>query len=193
LLRPLSVAFALAAVGGCGGSEKLTPAKGSAGMTASGGSGGSGGSAGDVDQAPAELVGDYVVSLTNGKNTCSTLADWTEGKESSGITITITQDGTMLTAQVGGEAAILFVLLTGDNNFSGEMHGNDFTLTSDGTKSTTSGNCTYTVNAVISGTLTGNAIHGTVTYEPAISDDPDCAPYDCQAEQAFSGSRPPPA
>ena len=76
--------------------------------------------------------------------------------------------------------------------FEGEIHGDQFSMTDYGSKVTQSGNCTYTVNAVIAGTVSGNSIEGTVTYTPAITDNPDCEALKCQAEQAYSGSRPPP-
>ena len=183
------------AAAACGGKE-FTPAAGSAGMPASGGSagGGTGGSAGSADLTPpADVGGEYLVAITNGTNTCSTVSGWTEGQQSTDIPVTLVQDGTMLTGEAGGLAALTVVLLTGENSFVGEIHGNEFSLTNYGTKASTAGNCTYTVNAVISGTVHGNSIEGTITYKPAISDNPDCAPYDCQADQAYSGSRPPPA
>jgi len=183
------------AAAGCAGKE-FTPSPGAAGLSAggtSGGDGSAGGSGGTANlDPPADMGGDYMVSLTNGQNTCATVTDWTEGQQSTGIPVSIVQDGTILTAEVGGAAALYFILLTGDYNFTGEIHGNEFTLTCYGTRPTTAGNCTYTVNAIITGTVDGNAIQGTMTYQPALSDNPDCAQHDCQAEQAFSGSRPPP-
>ncbi len=179
-MLPLSAA-------GCGGEDSSGPAAGAGGTAGSSGSGGSGG--GDP---PASIAGDYLVSLTNGANTCPSSTDWIEGNQSSGIPFTIQQDGTRIWAEAAGAAAVLFILVTGEVDFEGEIHGSDFSMTNYGTKASQAGNCTYTVNATIAGTVDGNTIEGTVIYEPAITDNPDCAALECQAEQAYSGNRPPP-
>jgi hypothetical protein len=143
------------------------------------------------DSVPtSEVAGDYTVSLTNGANSCTTVTGWSEGAVNSGIHFTITQDGSKLTAEADGDAAVYFILLTGSNEFVGSIHGNAFVLTDYGPTVSMAGNCTYTVNAVVSGTVDGDTISGTVTYRPVIGSDPDCSPYDCEAKQVYEGTRP---
>jgi hypothetical protein len=186
-LSVLAAAVTLAAAG-CGGEHFSGPAAGSGGSSGSSGSGGAGGG-----EEPEDVAGDYLVSLTNGANTCPGDGTWVEGNQTTGIPFTIQQDGTRIWAVADGVAAVLFLLITGEVTFEGEIHGDRFSMTDYGSKVTQSGNCTYTVNAVIEGTVTGNTIEGTVTYTPAITDNPDCEALKCQAQQAYSGSRPPPS
>jgi hypothetical protein len=181
----LSVASAVVALSaaGCGDDDPSAPAAGAGGTAGSSGGGGG-------DPA-ARVAGDYTVSLTNGANTCPSGGDWVEGNQSAGIPFTIQQDGNRIWAEAAGPAAVLFILVTGEVAFEGEIHENEFSMTNYGTKVSQEGNCTYTVNATIAGTVDDNTIEGTVVYKPVITDNPDCAPFDCQAEQAYSGSRPP--
>jgi hypothetical protein len=172
---------------GCGGDEFSGPAAGTGGTGGSSGEGGSG--SGDP---PANVAGDYMVSITNGINTCPNNGDWLEGSQSTGIPFTIQQDGTRIWAEATGAAALLFILATGEVTFEGEIEGDQFSMTNYGSRVEHNGNCTYTVNATIAGTIQGNAIEGTVTYKPVLTDNPDCEALECQAEQAYSGHRPPP-
>jgi hypothetical protein len=176
----------LPSVAGCGGDDFSAPAGGAGGTAGSAGGGGSGGG-----EPAANVAGDYTVSLTNGANTCPSKSDWIEGNQSTGIPFTIQQDGNRIWAEAEGPAAVLFILVTGEVAFEGEVHENAFSMTNYGTKVSQEGNCTYTVNATIAGTVDGNTIEGTVVYRPAVTDNPDCAALDCQAEQLYSGIRPP--
>jgi hypothetical protein len=165
----------------------------SGGSNGSGGSSASGGTGGTGSVPDANVDGVYTVHVTNGENTCSTVMDWMEGAQTRDIPLTIVQDGTALTGTVGGLMGVYLVLVIGKAEGEGEVNGDHFTITIYGNKAYTQGNCTLTLNATLDGTVTGDAISGSVTYRPAISTNPDCAPYDCEAAQAFSGSRPPPA
>jgi hypothetical protein len=174
----------LACAWGCS-SKEFTNDPGAGGSAASGGTGGSG--------TDAMVEGVYTVHVTNRENSCTTVMDWVEGEEARDIPLTITQNGSALHGQVGGGVGLYLVLLLGVAMGDGEVSGNDFTITLYGTKVYTEGNCMMSLNAYLEGTLAGDAISGTVSYRPAISMNPDCEPYDCEAVQAFSGSRPPPA
>ncbi len=170
---------ALVSAGGCGGEEFSQEGNGASGGTDSG-------------EPPENVEGEYTVALTNRKNTCASMSEgWVEGAMSTGIPFVITQDGVELQAETMGVAAIGFVLLTGTNLFEGEIHGSHFVLVNYGTKTNTVGNCTYTINATVEGDVHGDSIAGTLIYAPAISNNPDCAEYDCAVNHDFSGSRPP--
>jgi hypothetical protein len=151
------------------------------------------GSGGTSSGPPANVSGIYTVALTNRQNTCGTVADWVEGEMTTDIKLDVMQDGADITGNVQGLVGAWLALLIGTADFEGTVHGSAFTLTAYGTKSSMQGNCTLTLNSIIDATLIGNSISGTVTYKPAISTNPDCAPYDCEAVQELSGSRPPPA
>ena len=87
--------------------------------------------------------------------------------------------------------SIFLNLWLGSAEFDGRVHANQLTLTNYGMRSQMQGNCSFTYNATIEGTLDGNAISGTITYAPATNENPDCAAVECSAVQEFSGSRPP--
>ena len=140
-------------------------------------------------EPPADVAGEYVVSLTNGASNCTTV-NWMEGQMTTGVMFTIRQDGSAVTAEAGGDAAVYFVLLTGSNKFAGTVHGNAFTLIDHGPTVSQSGNCSYTLDAIVEGTLEGDTITGTLTYSPVVGDDPDCAQYACAAVQDYTGVRP---
>jgi hypothetical protein len=196
--------WAAASTCGCGShAAEPNPASGGTGGDATGGTGaqaaGGGGAETSGDEAgaggapnsepPADVSGEYVVSLTNGASNCSTV-DWTEGQMTTGVMFTIRQNGSTVTAEAGGDAAVYFVLLTGSNQFAGSVHGNAFTLIDHGPAVSQSGNCTYTLDAIVAGTLEGDTITGTLTYSPVVSDDPACAQYACAAVQDYTGVRP---
>lgn len=141
------------------------------------------------DESPANLAGTFSVNTTNGKNTCS--FDWTEGDSSSGVPVVITQDGATIHVSVNGAAAVGLALLVGTNEFDGSVDGHSFDATAYGKLPRTSGNCTYTVNGRIRGSVSGDTIQGTVTYTPAGNGNPDCAALSCEAVQQFNGARPP--
>jgi hypothetical protein len=190
-----TVLFAAASSGGCGSSESQpTLASGGTGGTSGNGAGGSStseaGAGGAPDsEPPADVAGEYVVSLTNGASNCTTV-DWMEGQMTTGVMFTIRQDGSAVTAEAGGEAAVYFVLLTGSNKFAGTVHGNAFTLIDHGPAVSQSENCSYTLDAIVEGTLEGDTITGTLTYSPVVGDDPACAQYACAAVQDYTGVRP---
>jgi hypothetical protein len=147
------------------------------------------------DAPPSDVSGDYTVTLTNLSNTCATETDWIPDAVTDGVRYDIRQDGASITAEAQGNAAVYFIVLTGSNTFSGAVRGSSFKLTDVGPNVKMDQTCTYTINAVVSGTIDGDTIAGKVTYEPVISADPacnpDCEPYVCRAEQAYVGTRAP--
>jgi hypothetical protein len=140
-------------------------------------------------EPPADVAGEYTVSLVSAENDCANV-DWKAGNTTTGVMFTIKQNGTKLTAETGGDAAVYFVLLTGSNQFAGDIHGNAFTLIDHGPTVSQSGSCTYTLDAIVEGTIDGDTITGTLTYSPVLSSDPECAQYACAAVQDYTGVRP---
>jgi hypothetical protein len=138
----------------------------------------------------ADVSGSYTVAVTNRASSCD-FKDWTEGTESTGIGLVITQEGDALHATVDGLAAVLFNVALGSSEFDGTVERSSLELTNYGTRSQTQGNCTFTYNATIAGELNGDAISGVITYAPATTTSPDCEDVKCEAIQDFSGSRPP--
>jgi hypothetical protein len=140
----------------------------------------------------ANVAGDYTVALTNHDNGCN-LNNWTVGNTASGIPVTITQAGADATADVGGLAQVALDGGLGGHVFTGPVNGDDIDLTLFGTRSFNQGNCTYTYNGEIIGTLSGNTLDGEIHYSAATNSNPDCSSLQgCVSIQAFSGVRPPP-
>ncbi|HWA73000.1 MAG TPA: hypothetical protein VG937_11715 [Polyangiaceae bacterium] len=160
----LAVSSLLLALGGCDSSEEFTS---------------------DI----ADVAGNYTVAVTNGASSCT--FDWEEGKESTGIDLTITQDGENLHATLGGVTGALFSLLFGSAEFDGMLHGKSLDLTNYGQRTSQQGNCSFTYNSIVSATQMGDAVEGTITYTTKTNGNPDCAAVECSAVQRFSGSRPP--
>jgi hypothetical protein len=138
----------------------------------------------------SDVSGVYNVSITNGQNGCN-FENWVEGESTTGIKLTVTQEGKALAGSVDDVAGALFSLWIGTNLFQGEVDGGTFTLVAFGTSPRTQQGCVYTLNANVSGRLVGDAVNGTIVYRPATNDHPDCSSVECTSEQTFSGSRPP--
>lgn len=145
---------------------------------------------GSDDEFTADVAGSYTIAITNGASTCP-FQDWTEGKETSGIGFTITQQGRDLHATLDGLTGAFFKLAFGSADFDGSIKGSDITLTNYGSRSQQMGNCSYTYNATVTGTQTGDSIAGDIVYATATNGNPDCSAVECSASQRFSGSRPP--
>lgn len=140
---------------------------------------------GDVDP-----TGDFSISVTNRENGCG-FDNWTEGNTATGIPVTITEDGEVR-AEVGGAAGVFLGVVLGSNIFTGSVDGDQLDLTLFGTTSATQGNCTYTINAVLDGTLDGDVLTGDIRYTAATNDNPDCSTIEgCVSRQQFNGTRPP--
>jgi uncharacterized protein (DUF1501 family) len=136
-------------------------------------------------------AGDYTVSLTNRDNGCS-IMNWTVGA-SSNATVTLTQSDASVTASVTGLGAVALELVVGGHVYTGKISGDTLDLNLFGTRSNSTGNCTYTYNSEIHAVLDGNVLTGQIDYHTATNNSPDCAAIkDCRSFQDFNGTRPPP-
>lgn len=140
---------------------------------------------------PADFSGTYSVAVTNGANGCN-FQNWTVGENAANTPVTITQDGSNVTADVGGVPAIYYGLILGGHVFQGTVSGHSMSMSIHGTPSFKQGNCTYTVIATLTGKLDGNSISGNIDYSAATNGGADCGALDkCASTQSFAGSRPP--
>ena len=140
---------------------------------------------------PADVAGDYTIAITSGDNGCA-LAGWTVGNTTSGIAVTITQDGASASATVQGTAAGVLVVLLGSATFTGDVDGDDLSMSIVGTVGRTQGSCAYTYDALLDGTLDGDFLEGTIEYRARTNAQPDCgALTGCVSSQAWNGTRPP--
>jgi hypothetical protein len=139
----------------------------------------------------ANLAGNYSVSIVNGQNGCN-FANWTVGQTATAIPFTVVQSGGAVTGTVTGAVGSYLTLLFGSNVFTGTIAGDAFDMKLFGTRSATTGNCLYTVNAELTGSIAGDFVSGNIAYSTATNGSPDCgALMGCHSDQSFNGSRPP--
>ena len=140
---------------------------------------------------PADIAGDYTASLTLRDNGCQ-LANWQAGSTASQIPMLITQNGASASADIGGLARVALELARGGHVFAGSVDGDSFQLEIVGVRPQTSGNCTFTYDAAMTGSLRGDSISGRVSFTTATNNNSDCAAIkDCVSYQDFAASRPP--
>jgi hypothetical protein len=140
---------------------------------------------------PVDLAGEYSASITLRDNGCN-LAGWQVGSTSSAIPVSITQSGDTASASVGGLAALALELTLGGAIFTGSVSSNAFDLRVVGTQPRTTGNCTFTYDGELSGSLSGDSISGKLSFTTATNNNSDCTPIKaCVSFQDFAASRPP--
>lgn len=138
-----------------------------------------------------DVAGEYSISLTNRDNGCA-FTDWEVGKTSTGIPVSITQDGSAVTAVVGGLAATFLDLWLGAHTYQGGLSGSAIELRLYGSRSRSQGNCAYTINSTIEAEIDGDVLTGSISYTAATNQNPDCAALEgCVSRQDFNGTRPP--
>jgi len=145
----------------------------------------------DATAPPADVHGNYALNETNGPSTCP-LPNWTQGASTSGIPVTITQNGSSVTADVGGAGAIFLGLYCGNAHLEGTASGSNVDLLLRGTRSLSSGSCAFTIDAHLVATVDNDALTGSITYAPNTNTSPDCAAIaTCSARMNLNGTRPP--
>jgi len=146
---------------------------------------------GGCTEAPIDVEGLYTIALTNRENGCN-FNDWQEGTTSTGVQVTVTQSSASAWAFVGGASGVWLNVTLGSQEYSGSVNGNDVHMTLYGTRSTTVAGCTWTINSVMDGTLTGDTLSGDIRYTPSTNGSPDCATIEgCVTRQEFNGVRAP--
>jgi hypothetical protein len=135
-----------------------------------------------------DAAGDYTITLTNGLNGCN-LASWTAGAMND-ATVTVAQSDNNVTAVVTGLGAIALEVAVGGHSFTGKINGATLELELFGTRSNTSGNCLYTLNATIHAVLKGDTLTGQIDYTSATNGNPDCTGIaGCDSFQDLAGTR----
>jgi hypothetical protein len=140
--------------------------------------------------SPANVAGNYSVAVTNRTDMCG--INWMVGGQATGVQVTITQSGGNATAIVMGGGGVGLDILLGVNALTGTVSGDNVDLRATGTATHMAGNCTYTLNGEIRGTLSGDALMGTIQYTGQGNGASACAGITgCVSSQDFSGTRPP--
>ena len=140
---------------------------------------------------PVNAEGTYTIAVTNRDNGCN-FANWTVGDSASNIGVVITQQGDNAVADVQGGTRAVLDLWLGSHSFSGNIDGDHLDLTLTGTRSQTTGNCTWTVDGVLDAHLKGDVLTGRINYVGNGNKNSDCAAVTgCVTYQDFNGTRPP--
>jgi hypothetical protein len=143
--------------------------------------------------SPANVAGSYTIAVTDEDNGCG-LSNWSQGQSSTNIPVTVSQDDDSATAMVTGAVGGYLDTVLGSSTFTGDLDGDKLALTLYGTRNATKGNCSYTYQADLDGSLSGDTLTGTITYTPVTNGSPDCDTMDvtgCTSVQNFNGTRPP--
>src|SRR5688572_18783673 len=75
----------------------------------------------------ADVAGNYTMAITNRDNGCM-LQNWTVGGQTTGVQVTITQDGSDVTAIVEGAAGFVYNAWLGSDTFHGSVSGSSVDL-----------------------------------------------------------------
>src|SRR6185503_10847890 len=135
----------------------------------------------------ANVAGNYSLVVTNGDNGCNFM-NWTSG-DSVTASVAVTQDQNNVTATVMGIPAVLLEAAVGGHVFTGRISGDALILQLLGTRSNTTGNCTYTYNAELRATSSGDVLSGQINYVAATKGNPDCAGItNCRSFQDVNGA-----
>jgi hypothetical protein len=138
----------------------------------------------------ADVSGNYMTTITNRDNGCN-FGSWTVGAVTNAA-VTITQGGNRLTATVTGLPGLALDAALGDHVYTGIVSGDSVNVNLFGTRTSNTGNCTYTYNSEIHAAVTGDVLTGQIDYTAATNGNPDCAAItDCRSSQDFNGTRPP--
>lgn len=141
------------------------------------------------DDPPTDFAGNYIITVTNESDSCDK-PSFEAGAAVGNIPMVITQQGAHATANVGGLGEVSLVADLGEHVFTGEVEGNTMQLTLFGVNATSVGNCAYTTNVTMDGSVDADFLTGNLTYRRADNRNPDCGPVaDCVSVQRFSGTR----
>jgi hypothetical protein len=144
-----------------------------------------------VGCAPADVAGNYTVSVTNGENDCGT-SGWDPDATQSGIPVVITQDGDVVQVAVEGAVGVLLDLGVGSRLFNGTVGGSHIQGDLIGSVTSRQGECAYTYTLELDADLSGDVITGEIVYRPVTNHHADCGVLEtCSNVQLFNGTRPP--
>ncbi|HKA88890.1 MAG TPA: hypothetical protein VKE22_14575 [Haliangiales bacterium] len=147
--------------------------------------------AGCASDAPVNVAGNYTLATTNGANGCQ-FSMWTPGATATGIPLTVTQQESDFTAEIGGLTGALVEYALGSRIFIGTVSGANLHAVLVGTRNLMPGQCVYKVTGTMNGTLVGDALTGTLDLSAVIvTAAADCPPAGCKSTVSFNGTRPP--
>mgnify|MGYP001298779192 CR=1 FL=1 len=141
---------------------------------------------------PADVEGVWSVNLTNGADQCMVgSSSWMEGASTSGVPLTITQDGASATGTLDGVAGTYADVAFGSRTFTGTVSGSHVDMRLTGRASSVGG-CAYTLVADLEADVSGDTMSGRIVWHADTNSSPDCMHLaTCENVQAMNGARPP--
>ena len=140
------------------------------------------------NEPPAQVAGTYTLTVTDGQNGCM-VQNFTTNASQAGVVVTITQDGSNVSATVSGYSGLVLAFATG-NTLSGVIEGPDASLSS--SVNHTQGGCAYTTTATANMSFSGNQVSGHILYNDSGNGSSDCGVMQqCTSTQTFTGTRNP--
>jgi hypothetical protein len=135
---------------------------------------------------PAQVAGDYTLTITDGQNGCNVL-NFTTNATQSGTIVTIAQNGSALSATATHMSGLVLAFAAGDK-IGGMIEAEEASLAS--SANLTQGGCAYTLTATTNMTFHENQMQGTTLYTASGNGSPDCGPLqNCTTTQTFTGAR----
>jgi hypothetical protein len=143
---------------------------------------------GSSDTPPAQVAGNYTLTVTDDQNGCN-VENFTTNASQTGITVTITQSGSSVSATVTSSSGLVLAFSAGDT-LSGTIEGSFASLTTSASRQ--QGNCAYSATATANMQFDGDQVHGHFLYTDSGNGSPDCGVMQqCTSTQNFTGSRGP--
>lgn len=145
----------------------------------------------EPEPVPISPTGNYIVTLTNQENGCA-LPDWATGATIPNVGVKITERELMVTAEAQGAVGSAYKTWLGTAMFTGPLQGAKLLLVLRGNKFAAQQGCSYTFDATIDATLTGDTLEGSMFYRARTNGSLACGALNgCASRQALRGSRPP--
>ena len=145
----------------------------------------------DDPPPPANVRGNYTLTVTNGPSTCP-LPNWNQGAVTQSIPFIVTQNGSAVSADVQGLGAVFLNAYCGNAHLEGSAEGTQIELLLVGNRPLSSGSCAFTIDAHLVATLQNDTLTGSISYAPNTNSSQDCAAVQaCSARMNFNGTRPP--
>jgi hypothetical protein len=139
----------------------------------------------DGGEPPAQVAGNYALTLTDGQNGCN-VQNFTTNATQTG-TVAITQDGSSITATAMQTSGLVLAFAAGDT-IAGTIVGSEASLSA--SASLAQGACTYATTATVNIRFSDTgAMQGTIFYTEQGNGSSDCTMQQCTSTQTFTGSR----
>jgi hypothetical protein len=139
----------------------------------------------DSDGPPAQVAGNYTLTITDQQNGCN-VENFTTNASQSGTVIAIAQDGSSLSMTAMSTQGLVLAFAAGDT-LAGTIDGSQASLSS--SSGLSQGGCQYSTTATTNAHFSDSQVTGTILYTQMGNGSSDCVVQQCTSTQTFTGSR----